>query len=165
VDEFAGAVAFDKWMGNADARQSIFFRAGLRQSFPSARHPSRSGFVAHMVDHGFVFNGPDWNFPESPLQGLYFRPNVYRNIRSLDDFQPWLDRVVRFPEAVVSEAQNQIPPEWMLGDEAALAALLEKLMSRRRRVPDLIADSVGGRANPFPDWREPRGVCRSSHLP
>src|SRR5580698_1955398 len=163
VLEFAGAVAFDKWMGNADARQSIFVRAGPRQSPPSsAGRPSRAGFVAHMVDHGHIFNGPHWSFPDSPLQGLYFRPNVYRNIRSLDDFQPWLDRVVRFPEAIVSEAHNQIPPEWLVGDEAALDVLLAKLMSRRRRVPDLIADSVGGRVNLFPDWSGPGAVYRPS---
>jgi hypothetical protein len=29
--EFLGVLAVDKWMGNADARQSIFFRARLRQ--------------------------------------------------------------------------------------------------------------------------------------
>ena len=31
ANEFLGVLAFDKWMGNADARQSIFFRARLRQ--------------------------------------------------------------------------------------------------------------------------------------
>jgi hypothetical protein len=155
ANEFAGAVAFDKWMGNADARQSIFFRARPGQGrSPSGRYAPRPGFVAYMMDHGFVFNGPHWTFPDSPLQGLYFRPQVYRNIRSLDDFQPWLDRVVHFPEDVVNEAQKQIPPEWILGDKGALDALLEKLMSRCRRVPDLIADCLRGRVNPFPQWRD-----------
>ncbi len=39
VDEFLGVLAFDKWIGNADARQSIFFRARLRQWPPSASEP------------------------------------------------------------------------------------------------------------------------------
>src|SRR4029077_10248781 len=30
LKEFLGALAFDKWIGNADARQSIFFRARLK---------------------------------------------------------------------------------------------------------------------------------------
>src|SRR5215472_13351969 len=30
LSEFAGVLAFDKWIGNADARQAIFFRAKLR---------------------------------------------------------------------------------------------------------------------------------------
>jgi len=154
LNEFLGVLVFDKWIGNADARQSIFFRARLQQWSPSAgERPPRLGFVAHMLDHGYVFDGPHWTFSDSPLQGLYFRPTVYRKVRSFDDFQPWLDRIVHFPEDVVDEAQKQIPPEWLSGDESALEALLLKLMSRRRRVPDLIRDSRHGRINPFPEWR------------
>jgi hypothetical protein len=155
--EFLGALAFDKWMGNADARQSIFFRAKLRtppwRESPGRELGPRAGFVAQMVDHGYVFDGPHWKFPDSPLQGLYFRPSVYEKVRGWDDFQPWLDRVVYFPEEVIDTAQKQIPPEWLAEDGAALQAMLEKLMSRRRRVPDLIRDSRRGRVNPFPDWK------------
>ena len=44
VNEFPGVLAFDKWMGNADARQSIFFRARLRQWSPQAAdQPPRAG--------------------------------------------------------------------------------------------------------------------------
>lgn len=152
--EFLGVLAFDKWIGNADARQSIFFRARLRQGPSAASAPApRAGFVAQMMDHGFTFDGPHWKFPDSPLQGLYFRPNVYQNVRGWQDFEPWLDRVVYFPEEIVDTAQKQIPPEWVAEDAAALQALLEKLMSRRRRVPDLIRDSQRGRMNPFPEWK------------
>jgi hypothetical protein len=154
VNEFPGVLAFDKWMGNADARQSIFFRARLRQWSPSAAGLApRAGFVAHMMDHGYVFNGPHWTFADSPLQGLYFRPNVYQNVRSWDAFQPWLDRVVNFPEEVVDEAQKQLPPDWLAEDGAALEVLLAKLMARRKRVPDLVRESRRGRVNPFPEWR------------
>jgi len=152
--EFLGALVFDKWIGNADARQAIFFRARLQQLSPSAsKGPLRPGFVAHMMDHGYIFNGPHWTFADSPLQGLYFRPSVYRNVRSWDDFQPWLDRVAHFPEEIVDQAQKQLPPEWLAGDEAALETLLGQLMSRRKRVPDLIRDSQRGRVNPFPEWK------------
>ena len=153
VNEFLGVLAFDKWMGNADARQSIFFRARLRQWSPSVSSPPRAGFVAHMMDHGYVFNGPHWTFPDSPLQGLYFRPSVYQHVRSFDDFQPWLDRVVHFPEEVVDEAQKQIPPDWLAEDSNELDAILTKLMSRRKRVPDLIRESRRGRVDPFPKWK------------
>ena len=152
--EFLGALVFDKWMGNADARQSIFYRARLRQRpLPGVDPSPRTGFVASMVDHGYAFNGPHWTFPDSPLQGLYFRPSVYQRVRGWDDFQPWLDRVVHFPEEIVDQAQKQIPPVWLGEDTDALQSLLEKLMARRRRVPDLIRDSRRGRVNPFPEWK------------
>jgi hypothetical protein len=158
--EFLGVLAFDKWMSNADARQSIFFRARLRQwqagAAPRAGFDAeapRAGFVANMMDHGYVFDGPHWKFPDSPLQGLYFRPSVYQKVRGWEDFQPWLDRVVYFPEEVVDAAEKQIPPEWLAEDAAELQAMLEKLMSRRSRVPDLIRDSRHGRVNPFPEWK------------
>jgi hypothetical protein len=154
LNEFLGVLVFDKWIGNADSRQSIFFRARLREWSPSAAdRPLRSGFVAHMMDHGYIFDGPQWSFSDSPLQGLYFRPTVYRRVRSLEEFQPWLDRVVHFPEEVVDNAQKQLPPEWLAEDGPALETLLLKLMQRRKRVPDLIADSRRGRTNPFPGWR------------
>jgi len=154
LNEFRGVLAFDKWIGNADARQSIFFRARLQKWSPAqTERPLRLGFVASMMDHGYVFDGPHWTFSDSPLQGLYFRPTVYRTVRSWDDFQPWLDRVTHFPDEVVDQAQKQIPPEWLDGEESGLEALLEKLMARRKRVPDLIRDSRRGRINPFPDWK------------
>ena len=49
--------------------------------------------------------------------------------------------------------RSRFPPEWLAEDAAALQAMLEKLMSRRRRVPDLIRDSRRGRINPFPEWK------------
>jgi hypothetical protein len=152
ASEFLGVLAFDKWMSNADARQSIFFRARLRPWPPSEAAP-RAGFVAYMMDHGYVFDGPHWKFSDSPLQGLYFRPNVYQRVRGFDDFQPWLDRVVYFPDEIVDAALKQIPPEWLAEDAAELQTVLEKLMARRRRVPDLIRESRHGRIHPFPEWK------------
>ena len=133
LNEFLGILVFDKWTANVDSRQSIFrpcppprIRAGIPD------HPLRTGFMALMMDHGYVFNGPHWDYPDSPLQGLYFRPMVYEKVKGWDDFQPWLDRVIYFPESVVDEACRSIPPEWVRGDEDALEEMLENLMRRRK---------------------------------
>jgi hypothetical protein len=151
--EFLGMLVFDQWMGNADSRQAIFFRARLRDWLPAHEaHPQRLGFVAQMVDHGFAFDGPHWRFGDSPLQGLYFRPGVYQGVRGLDDFQPWLDRIVHFPEAVVDQALKQMPPAWVASDEGSLNQLCESLLRRRRRVVDLIQACRNGRAGLFPEW-------------
>src|SRR6185436_8564416 len=71
LDHFRAILVFDKWLGNADGRQAVFFRALVKRG--DTPHAGRPGFVATMIDHGFAFNGPNWDFPEAPLQGLYAR--------------------------------------------------------------------------------------------
>jgi len=154
LNEFLGILVFDKWTANSDSRQSIFVRARVREfARASSEHPLRTGFVALMMDHGYVFNGPHWDYPDSPLQGLYFRPMVYEKVQGWDSFQPWLDRVIHFPESVVDDAFRSLPPEWVRGDEDALEHMLEDLMRRRKRVADLIKGCSEGRVRPFPNWK------------
>jgi hypothetical protein len=112
----------------------------------------RAGFVARMIDHGYAFNGPNWDFPESAVQGLYARKLVYDAVRSLDDLQPWLDQVVHFPEEVIDQAWKSIPAAWIEGEEDALDRLLEQFYERRARVPALIESCRDSRINPFPNW-------------
>jgi len=150
---FLGILVFDKWIGNADARQAVFFRARLREWLHDAQGPRRLGFVALMMDHGYVFDGPHWTFTDSPIQGLYFRPAVYEDVDSWDDFQPWLDQVVNFPEEVLDSAFKQVPREWLDGDEETLEKLFHTLLRRRARTPGLIRDCTAGRVNPFPNWK------------
>jgi len=151
LDDFRAILAFDKWVANADGRQSIFHRALVHRSEDRAP-ASRPRFVARMIDHGFAFNGPHWDFPESPVQGLYHRRMVYESVRSLDDFRPWLDQVVHFPEEVIDQAWKRIPPDWIDGDEDQLAQLLDRLHARRSRLPELISACHEARMNPFPNW-------------
>ncbi len=153
LEDFRAVLVFDKWVANADGRQSVFYRAVVRQSDnrpPSP--PGRQAFVARMIDHGYAFDGPNWDFPESPLQGLYPRRTVYEKVGSLADFEPWLEQVVNFPEEVIDQAWKRIPPDWIDGEEDALERLLERLYERRKRVPTLIASCRSGRTNPFPNW-------------
>lgn len=149
LDHFRAILVFDKWTGNADGRQSVFFRAMVRDE-RDGRFP---GFVVRMIDHGFIFNGPNWDFPELPLQGLYSRRLVYDCVQSLDDFEPWLEQVRHLPEEVMDQAWKRIPDGWLEGDEDALERVLERLYERRRRVGDLIAACRTGRTNPFLRWR------------
>jgi HipA-like protein len=149
LSDFRAILVFDKWTCNADGRQCVFYRAMVRDAETRGGRP---GFVAAMIDHGYAFNGPNWDFPESAIQGLYGRTMVYRNVRSLDDFQPWLDQVIHFPEEVMDRAWKSVPPEWIDGEEDALDRLLEQLWTRRARAPELIAACRNSRVNPFPNW-------------
>jgi len=148
--DFLAALVFDKWAGNADGRQSIFFRAQLQQWAPQLKpKPRKMGFVALMIDHGFIFNGPHWNFIESAVQGVYPRRSVYDPFVGLESFEPWLTRVREFPEEVVDAAWRRIPPAWLEGEEDELERVLKMLLDRRRRVPDLLDQC----AALFPNWR------------
>jgi len=149
LEDFRAILVFDKWAGNADGRQSVFYRAMIRHR-PGQPRP---GFVASMLDQGFVFDGPNWAFADFPLQGLYPRRLVYEGIRSLDDFQPWLDLVLHFPEEVIDRAWKRIPPEWLEDDEEALEDLLSRLFERRACVPELIEACRRSRFDPFPNWK------------
>jgi hypothetical protein len=147
-------LVFDKWVGNADSRQAVFFRARAKNWTPlKGEAPARIGFFAQMIDHGFAFNGPHWGFQDSPLQGLYFRTSVYDEVRSLDSFEPWLQMVANFPASVIDSAWKEIPREWLEEDEEELEKLLEALLKRRGHVPRLIREARDGRANAFRNWR------------
>jgi len=151
---FIGALVLDKWMSNADARQAVYFRARIGNWAASGGGKTRhTGFLACMIDHGFVFNGPHWELQDAPLQGLAPRPLVYQAVKSWDDFQPWLDQVLHFPEEVVDQARRQVPPQWLEGDEPVLDDVLESLLRRRQRVPALIDECRRARPGLFPEWK------------
>lgn len=152
--DFLGMLVFDKWIGNADSRQAVFFRARAKNWTPlKGETPARVGFFAQMIDHGFAFNGPHWAFQDSPLQGLYFRTSVYDEVRSLDSFEPWLEMVANFPESVIDSAWKEIPREWLEDDEEPLEKLLATLLKRRAQVRHLIVEARNRRTNAFRNWR------------
>jgi hypothetical protein len=152
--DFLGTLVLDKWVSNADSRQAVFFRARAKTWTPlKGEAPARTGFFAQMIDHGFAFNGPHWEFQDSPIQGLYFRTTVYDEVKSMESFQPWLEMVENFPEEVVDSAWKEIPRAWVDGDEDALEALLERLLKRRSQVKTLVNEMRQKRTAAFPNWR------------
>ncbi|MBK7929579.1 MAG: hypothetical protein IPJ98_19500 [Bryobacterales bacterium] len=160
--DFLGMVAFDKWMGNSDARQAVFFRgmagamagaiAGGAAGDGAGEAKPRPVWAAWMIDHGYVFDGLNWEFIDAPLSGLYFRPLYYEAVRGMEDFEPWLDRIAHFPEHVVDEAWRTIPEEWLTEEDRGLEKLLERLLRRRGRVEPLIEDVRRAKATLFPNW-------------
>jgi hypothetical protein len=143
LDDFVGALVFDKWTCNTNGRQAIFFA-----------EPGRSGYLASLVDQGFCFNAGEWNFPDAPLRGLYVRHRVYESVRGVESFAPWLDRLEKIKEAELDAIAREIPPEWIDGDFEALDRLLEQLLrrARQRRVADLILDAKKSYRQPFVNW-------------
>ncbi len=149
--DFLGVLVFDKWTSNADGRQSVFWRTRVTEWAPG-RMVAGDAFVALMIDQGFLFNGPHWEFADAPLQGLYHRPLVYESVRSLDDFQPWLDRVIYCPAEELDRALRRVPRQWKNGDAEPLEQMLEQLYRRRARVADLLTAVRSARPAMFPNW-------------
>jgi hypothetical protein len=148
--DFLSILAFDKWVCNADMRQAVFVRdrrnGGLRESQCLPR------FKAVMIDQGHAFSGESWKFCNSPVQGLYPRKVVYNKVTSLGDFEECLSQLIGIPHSVLTAALNDVPAEWMEGDEGALQQLLEKLWCRRKGVAELIEDSNRVEPSLFPSW-------------
>ena len=151
---FAGMLVFDKWTCNTDGRQTLFLRESEGQ---------RHSMV--MIDQGFCFNCGEWNFPDSPLRGLYTDKEVYQEIKSIDDFEPWLGRLeTEFTRDALFDAAKSIPPEWYEFDAGALSALLERLNHRRSIVRELLWVACNRLPSDFPKWvdrQQPGGHFRS----
>jgi hypothetical protein len=157
LTHFLGAFVVDKWTANSDTRQSIFVRASPEE----IRSPG-SGFVVQMIDHGGAFDGAHWQFRDSPLRGLYFRPSVYDQVNTIDSLQPWIDEVRRFPEHVLKHAREQVPEEWLQGDDhSRLEGMMESLLRRCSSVADLIGASLDQR-NALPNRNERGELAKCS---
>ncbi len=141
LNEFAGILALDKWTGNANGRQAVF-----------ARKQRERRYRAVFIDYGYCFHAGEWRFEDLPLRGVYYRNDVYREISGWEAFEPWLTRLETMAAETVWAAANEIPPEWYGGDQSEMEALVEKLLSRRSRIRELIEGFGKSDRRPFPKW-------------
>ena len=141
--EFGGILALDKWTGNANGRQAVFTKR---------QRERRYGAV--FIDFGYCFHAGEWRFEDSPLRGVYYRNDVYREIRGWESFEPWLTRMETMSEETVWAAASEVPPDWYGGDLGEMEALVEKLLARRSRIRELMESFGNSDRRPFPKWVE-----------
>ena len=139
--EFAGMLALDKWTGNANGRQAVF-----------DRRPRERRYRATFIDQGFCFNAGDWNFPDSPLRGVYARNRVYLGVNGWPSFEPWLTRIEQMDADTIWSIADMVPPEWYAGQMPVIEQMLEQLLRRRARVRESIASFRDSNREPFPLW-------------
>src|SRR5579859_4514567 len=139
--DFPRILVLDKWTGNCDGRQAVF----------SQRAPRR-GYEATFIDQGYCFNSGEWNFPDKPLCGVYYRNFVYASVDSWDSFEPALTSAEEMDMSDIWDSAAGIPAEWCGPDTRALPRLVEELYHRRSRIRDLITAFRVSSRNPFPNW-------------
>jgi hypothetical protein len=143
IGEFAGILALDKWTANANGRQAVF-----------TKRQRERRYQAVFIDFGYCFHAGEWRFEDSPLRGVYYRNDVYRDIAGWDSFEPWLTRIETMPADTVWAAAGEVPPEWYGGDLADMESLVEKLLARRSRIRELIEMFGKSDRRPFPKWNQ-----------
>ena len=141
LSEFAGMLVMDKWMCNSDRRQAVFHKS---------LHEKR--YMATFIDQGYCFDAANWTFADAPMRGVYARDLVYRDVKGWDSFEPWLSRVGRMDPQTAWNIARRVPPEWYGDRFDELEALIERLMTRRRRIRELIIDFRESPRKPFPQW-------------
>ena len=144
---FFGALVFDKWISNADGRQAIFFRA--RVTAPTGQNCC---WFSQIIDNGHAFQGVDWSFRDSPVQGVYARPAIYGRHVSMLPFRPWIEIVTDFRRELLEEVSAALPVSWIADQQPELESLLREIYRRRTLVPELVQDSVRWMQRTKPGW-------------
>ncbi|HLI76114.1 MAG TPA: HipA family kinase [Acidobacteriaceae bacterium] len=145
--EFAGMLAVDKWTANCNGRQAVFDRKARERKYR-----------ATFIDQGFCFNAGEWSFPDAALRGVYPRNAVYAEVTGWDSFEPWLSRLEAFRADALGAIAEEVPLGWYGGNPALLEQLLERLMQRKNRIRELIADFRDSGREPFPKWNSGKSV-------
>jgi hypothetical protein len=154
LNEFAGILTLDKWACNINGRQAVFQKG---------RRDRR--YTATFIDQGYCFHAGDWKFIDVSLGGVFAENTVYRGVTGWASFEPWLGRMETMEAEIVWAIAETIPPEWYGGDLSALEQLIERLLSRRARLRDLIMAFKESSRRPFPNWggsfKEEKGEDRA----
>jgi hypothetical protein len=141
-DDFPRVLVFDKWTGNSDGRQAVFVQ----------RPPSRK-YEAMFIDQGYCFNAGEWNFPDSPLRGVFAQNSVYASVTEWHSFEPTLSWIEQMDIADLWKIAAEMPEEWYEHDSEALTHLIETLHARRTRNRELVTSFRNSTRNPFPNWK------------
>ena len=143
LDAFAGMLALDKWTCNTNGRQAVFWKKTRDKKY-----------TATFVDQGYCFNAGEWNYPDSPLRGVYPRNEVYAGVRGWDSFEPWLSRIENIEPSILWEIAETVPPEWYGSTVDELERLVEQLIARRSRVRELIEGFRNSSRGAFQNWEK-----------
>jgi hypothetical protein len=143
LQDFARVLVLDKWAANADGRQAVF-----------SSYRAQNRFKATFIDQGYCFNAEEWDFPDSPLRGIYSQKHLYALVRGWETFEPALTRAEEMDIETIAQIAAEIPAEWYEHDSDGLNRLIDGLFRRRSRICDLITAFRHSSSSPFPNWTD-----------
>lgn len=141
--EFFGALVFDRWVCNADARQAVF-----------VTRKGRKTIQAHFIDHGHCFGSDTWQLRVPERRSLFFHEAVYYDVTGLNSFEPWLEKLKTFDDSLLWQSFATMPAVWYERSPVKPEALIDALAKRRHIVPELIASLARAQPQAFPLWRD-----------
>ena len=116
------------------------------------KRPRQKRYEATFIDQGYCFHAGDWELKDAPLRGVYARNVVYADVTGWENFEPWMSRLEKLDPQGVWAIAEAIPPEWYGGAVSDIEQLIELLLRRRARVPELVLSFRESSRAPFPKW-------------
>src|SRR5205807_425447 len=138
AEEITRVLVLDKWTGNTDGRQAVFTKAAYARYYDIS-----------LIDQGYCFNAEQWNFPDIPLAGVFYRNFVYEHVTGWESFEPVLSRAEQMDSQGLWKLAQGMPEEWWNRDRVPegmsrgrwhkkfssdLCRLIETLCQRRSKI-------------------------------
>lgn len=141
LEEVADFITFDIFLCNNDRNDA--------NSILIATSEARTKFKYFLIDHGFCFNGPDWNI--SKIQPMPYKlacmPWKKDGITSESQFKKAVEKMT-LTESEIDSLLTLLPPEWCLGTNET--DNLKQTLSNRDQ--DKIMDILNTNKGKFEKW-------------
>ena len=120
LDLLHHALSVDIWLGRSEPRQAVFTRIATRE------------FKLTFIDNSMLFGGNAWTFGANAQQSRFLDRSMYDHTSNFRPSEALISQVAVLLKTRRAEVFEQIPAEWLMGDEAAFHALLDELEDRAR---------------------------------
>lgn len=142
LGDIALALVFDRWVGQLDSRQVIFYRR--------PKSGTTASLQLSLIDHGYCFGALEWNPNRAaPLHGFYGDRRVY-GLLSTSEVELAVKRIQCLSSKDIEDATTTVPRELLSpGDEQALVELLSRLHWRHSHLKELVYASLKAMAEEY----------------
>ena len=119
-ESFVGALLFDLWANQSDARQAVFLQQCESHSIS-----------ATFIDHGALFGHQDARISRKRIRAMYLDPNIYEEVNIDLTLSKWTARIATLSESVLTllVEHSGIPAQWYTPEN--ISKTVSRLAERR----------------------------------